>query len=129
VKSKAQVQEAIPPAFAKAMQEVVALIESGDDTISIESDDLIQIGDVCGGLYNAGEQRFGFCLCIRLPDGEAIEDQGGTVEWYFYLSRDEIAKIATGAVSSLRMWRCSPYDCGRRWSQSDGYCPHCDFPP
>jgi hypothetical protein len=131
MKSKTLVQEDIPPGFAEAMKQVAALIEVGDDTVSIESDDLLQIGDVCGGLYSAAEQRFGFCVCCRAApeDDEALTDEYGTIEWCFYLSKEEIAEIATGAVGRIKMWRCSAYDCGRRWSEPDGYCPRCDFLP
>ena len=125
-KAKVLVRDAVPAEFAQAMKEVAALIAAGDDAVLIESDDLIQIGDVCGGLYSADGRQFGFCCCRRLPgDDEALVDDGGTIEWYYYLSKDEIAGIAAGTIRELVMWRCI-VDCGRRWSEPDGYCPRCD---
>ena len=127
---KTLVHELIPVEFAQAMKQVAALIAAGDEAVVIESDDLIQIDDVCGGLYSADKQEFGFCWCRRLPgDDEALADDWGTIEWYFYLSKDEITDIATRAIQQRRMWRCSAFDCGRRWSEPDAYCPRCDRGP
>jgi hypothetical protein len=129
-KPKTLVEEAIPDAFADAMKQVAVLIAAGDEKVSVESDDLLQIGDICGGLYSADEQKFGFSFCCRLADNddEALADEGGTIEWYFYLSKNQIAEIAEGTTCRINMWRCSTRDCGRRWSEPDGYCPRCDFP-
>jgi hypothetical protein len=108
------------------MRQVAAQIKAGDEETVIESDDLIQVGNVVGGLYSAAERRFGFCMCFRDKDDEAIRDARGTVEWCYYLSTEQIQDIASGAITRLAMWHCSERDCGRRWSEPDGNCPRCD---
>jgi hypothetical protein len=129
LQAKIETEEQIPASFAEAMGHVAALIQAGDEVTSIESDDLIQVGDVIGGLYSAAERGFGFYLCFRDNDDEAIRDEWGTIEWCYYLIPEQIRGIADGEIRRLPMWRCSAFDCGRRWSRSDGYCPRCDFPP
>src|SRR5262249_4234041 len=114
-------------AFVEAMRQVAALIEAGDETTTMESDDLLQIGDVLGGLYKPDESGFGFCMCLRQDDGEAARDSCGTIEWCYYLTPDQIEGIAKGEITRLPMWQCSVMDCGRRWSEPDG-CPRCDAP-
>ena len=129
IRGKISTEEKIPVAFVVAMRQVAELIEAGDETTTVESDDSLQIGDVMGGLYRADERGFGFSMCVRRDDGEAACDNRGTIEWCYYLTPAQIDGIATGKITQLPMWRCSDADCRRRWSEPDGYCPRCDFPP
>jgi hypothetical protein len=133
---KASIREPIPEAFAVCMRKVLRLIEAGEDATTIESDDLIQIrGEsnkpyvLTGGLYSEEEQQFGFCFFYGDYDAGDGVDEFGTIEWYYYLSKEEIAGIADGTIPQCDMWRCAEHDCGRRWSKPDAYCPRCDFPP
>ena len=113
-KPKIFIREAIPGAFADCMQEVSRLIAAHDEQTTIESDDLIQIrGEsgkpyiVTGGLYSEKEQRFGFYFFYGDYDvGDGV-DEGGTIEWCYYLSKEEIAGIASRTISQLNMWGVS----------------------
>lgn len=49
----------ISTVFADFMRHVASLIESGDESTTVESDDLLQCDCIYGGLYDPEARRFG----------------------------------------------------------------------
>ena len=124
LKQKVPIHEEIPEAFVESMREVALLIERGDSAATIESDDLLQCGRVCGGLYDEENSRYGFGYLANDYD-----EDGYAILWYFDLDGQQIEDIAAGRLTSLDMWRCKASDCGRRFCHPDAYCEQCDSPP
>ena len=124
VKPKAPVCETIPDEFACFMGEVRVLIDRGDPSALIESDDLLQCERAYGGLYDSAAGRYGFAYFV---DDDRKAD--ASLCWEFDLDKQEIRDIAAGEVKEIQMWRCAAHDCGRRFPRVDSYCAECDFPP
>ena len=117
---KTPVEEPIPPALVPFFTEVDAMIKAGDDAVLIPTDDGIQTVGIYGGLIEEGGDRFSFSYSYSLPD--EVE-----VEWTFELSAAEIADIAAGKKTTLRLWRCQQPDCANRFNSAEELCSECDY--
>ena len=118
---KVPVRETIPARFVDIIKHVARLIESGDESTTIESDDLLQDDehDYCGGLTDPERQLFSFAFHPGPEDDNT--------EWTFELSKAQIDDIASGRLTQLDMWRCPSADCANRHADPDGYCGECDW--
>jgi hypothetical protein len=112
---KTRVAVGIPDVFMAFMRHVAALIDSGDEATTIESDDLLQCDCIYGGLSDGETKRFTFRY---FHAQDAI--------WDVDLDAFEIAGIANGSFRQLNLWRCSDGSCGCLYPAEDSYCPHCD---
>ena len=120
---KIAVREPIPEKLVDRMKVVAKLIEAGDESTTIESDDLIQfegLWDCVGGLTSIETHRFFFCFYSG--------DEGDETEWMLDLSQSEIGAIADGTVTSVDLWRCVNCGGADRFFGVDGYCRQCDRP-
>lgn len=88
-RNKVHVETAIPETFREFMRTVTHLIAIGDDTATVESDDLLQCETAYGGLYDRDRKLYGFRLFPDLDDG---------VYWDFSLQEAEIRAIADGQL-------------------------------
>lgn len=121
---KVQIRQTVPASFAAFMREVTDLIEAGDASATIESDDLLQCEDTYGGLYDPPAGRYGFAH-FRDTGLEETDEDGFHITWDFDLDKEQIRAIPEGRLTELPMWRCQN-DCGRRFGVADAFCPHCD---
>jgi hypothetical protein len=117
---KIPVRAKIPAQFARFMQEVAARIKAGDESTTIESDDLLQAPCCYGGLTSAETGQFFFCF---YPGGEDDE-----TKWQFDLTRAQIEAIAAGSLTELNLWKCGLCSSADRFGGIDGYCRPCDAP-
>jgi len=127
---KILVREKVPARFADVIKHVATLIANGDESTTIESDDLLQDDehDYFGGLIDSDEMEFGFTFFPE-PFDEDAEDgpEFACTEWTYILSKQQIADIASGSLGELDMWRCASGDCANRFATADGYCGKCDI--
>jgi hypothetical protein len=118
---KIAIQEPVPQRLLDRMKVVTKLIAAGDESTTIESDDLIQfegLWDCVGGLTADGRFFFTF-----FPG-----EEGDDTQWMLELSESQIEAIANGIATSLDLWRCPRCGGADRFSQKDGYCRKCDRP-
>lgn len=123
-RSKVQVEEWLPVAFADFMVYVIAKINEGAAVTRIPSGDLIQCEHTFGGLVKDSEGIFQF----EFMNGDKVDEDGFSISWHYVLTVPQIAAIASHETQSMTMWRCVN-DCGRRASVPVWYCTQCDFPP
>ena len=97
------------------MRQVASLIAEGDESTTIESDDLLQCDCVYGGLFDPEAKRFGFRYFHS-------DDR----QWDIVLNASQIGEIANGSLKRLELWRCADSACGCLYATEDSYCPHCD---
>lgn len=120
--SKVAIREPVPEKLAARMKGVAELIAEGDESTTIESDDLIQfdgLWDCIGGLTSAETGRFFFCF---------YPNEADDTEWMLDFGPSEILAIADGTLASIDLWRCAKCGGADRYAASDGYCRECDKP-
>jgi hypothetical protein len=116
----------IVAAFAKVHQRILKECVS----TTVYSDDMIQIGPLCGGRNepesspdtpeDAEKNTREFFFSVHLS-GDASH------LWYLALDRDEIQGIAEGKVTALPLWGCQDPTCGFKTFNQDSSCHWCDF--
>ncbi|HEV8603754.1 MAG TPA: hypothetical protein VGQ99_00215 [Tepidisphaeraceae bacterium] len=111
----------VPDDLRASLQEVWQLIQDAerDSEVSIDFDDAIQVGSVCGG--RVGNEPHPFVLTYDLP-GDT--DRG---RWSLTLHPTEIEDIADGVLTSLPMYCCTSPACRCKFREADEYCFHCDY--
>jgi hypothetical protein len=110
-------QVAVPQEVRAAMQDIVKLIDVGDERTRIPADDLIQIGCACGGLWYDDSGRYAFTLYLS----------GITpYRWWVVLSQKDIEDIARGSMTTLSLWGCMDERCAFKSSDRNSRCPWCD---
>jgi hypothetical protein len=115
---KVATEQAIPENFKAFMAEVVELIDRGDETTAIESDDLLQTKAIYGGLLDASARQFGFTLFVHgYRRGK----------WEMLLSEQDIRDIVLGKKTSISLWMCKDLECGSGFSDPTGNCFDCDW--
>lgn len=108
----------IPDDLAAFLRDVHELIETGDDSATIESDDLLQCETAYGGLIETGGNEYGFTY---------FPDKGVRHKWEFELDVIGIAEIAEGSQTTLTLWGCQSEDCRCMFSNPDELCFYCDY--
>jgi hypothetical protein len=95
---KVPVRERLPQDLIAMMKETSDLIDEGDESASIVSDDLLQWEMCYGGLCDAEKQMFGFSYFPAVPSDE---NEVVLPQWFLYFSREQIRAIANGSVRKL----------------------------
>jgi hypothetical protein len=109
----------IPPRLKAFLCDVHRAIIAGEAATTLESDDLLQDDSVYGGLVDASSALFAFRYFVT-------NDEHGTETWDFFVTREQVADIATGALTFLDLWKCDNSTCQCRFECSDSYCMYCD---
>ncbi len=103
----------LPPEFVEYVQFVNKMIEIGDESATIPSDDLLQCdAPGCGGLIEQGGSRYQI---------EFYPNEKPANIWRLELRVSDIAAISEGLIGELTLWGCEDPACGRLFSS-----PHCD---
>jgi len=113
-----QADAPIPGGLRSFLAEVSALIATGDESATIESDDLLQCADCYGGLVDPERGTYAFTF---------FPGAGTRRKWIFELTADEIAAVASGARTSLALWGCPDPECGAMFARPDDLCFYCDY--
>ncbi len=114
--AKRSVAVTLPSEFIDFICQIQQRIIRGDaSATTTESDDLLQCDCAYGGLYDVDEKRFGFRY-------SPIDD----VTWDIDLDANQIAQIADGRVTELKLWQCEDETCECLHAAEDAYCINCD---
>ena len=110
----------IPTELAEAMREVHWRIEEAkrDPDISIDYDDAIQVGSLCGGRCGKKPRPYEFRY---VPYGKREIGR-----WQLDLAQCEIEDIADGVMTEITMYCCTTPNCGEMFNLADGHCD-CDY--
>lgn len=108
----------IPDDLAAFLREVHRLIETGDDSATIASDDLLQSETAYGGLVSPGGHTYRFTYWFR---------KGDRHKWLFELDIVDIANIVEGTGTALLLWGCQAENCHCRFTDPNGTCFYCDY--
>jgi hypothetical protein len=122
VHDKVPVRERLPQDLIAMMKEASDLIDEGDESARIVSDDLLQWEMCYGGLCDAEKQMFGFSYFPAVPSDK---NEVSPPKWFLYFSREQIRAIANGSVTQIEMWRCQG-NCHHRFWTPQSYCNLCD---
>src|SRR5579871_4660684 len=96
-------QVELPQEVVTSLAGVLQCIERGDEDTTTPSDDLIQIGCLCGGPLDDGSGRFYFS--VHLHDNAPYV-------WDIALTRADITEIVRGARKTIPLWCCADEQCG-----------------
>jgi hypothetical protein len=91
-----------------------------DSDISIDYDDAIQIGGLCGGRCGDNKKR-PFQFTYHPSDGNP---RG---RWYLTLHPLEIEDIADGVMTEITMYCCRSAECQIKAREADAHCFYCDY--
>jgi hypothetical protein len=113
----------IPEDLRDDMREVWELVQQAkhDRDVSIDFDDAIQVGGLCGGRTGEKKRPFEFTYS---PRGD--EKRG---RWYLTLHPLEIEDIADGRMTDILMYCCTSPDCRCKFRAQDELCSFCDYQP
>jgi hypothetical protein len=109
---------AIPAELSEFLAEVNRLVEARDELATTESDDLLQCDRAYGGLLQAGGARYGFTY---------FPEPGIRHKWEFDLSASEIADLALGRSTTLKLWFCRSPECRSGFQDAEESCFYCDY--
>ncbi len=116
---KIQETVVIPRELKSFLADVHMLIVEGDESTTIESDDLLQCERACGGLLEEGRDVYGFTF---FTDPEGVRNK-----WEIVLSKADIEKVANATLTEFSLWACQDAACGCKFSSEDETCFYCDY--
>jgi hypothetical protein len=120
-KPKIQETVLIPENLVIFLKEVCREIIEGDETATIESDDLLQYEEfdfAYGGLIDSETGEFGFTYFTDNENGST---------WEIILTKSEIERIVKGEIKELSLWSCKHPLCGCNFSSENDSCSNCDW--
>ncbi|PHS03054.1 MAG: hypothetical protein COA78_19195 [Blastopirellula sp.] len=109
---------ALPSDLFDFMCYVHEMIETKDESATIESDDLLQCERAYAGLIEEGGVQYGFSY---------FPEKGIRHIWEFDLDVVDIANITEGSKTNLILWGCQDSNCRCMFSDPDDSCFHCDY--
>ena len=118
--SKTPVLVKIPENLVLYLKRVHQGITAQDETITLESDDLIKYEEfdfAFGGLADADAGKFKFTY---------FTDDENDSTWEIVLNSSEIEKVASGETQIFNLWTCHDTSCGGMFSSKDDLCSNCD---
>lgn len=121
VKPKDRRKVQIPDELRESMREVheYLLDAERNDDVSIDFDDAIQVGAVCGGRTGAKKRPFVFTY---YPSGDSRRGC-----WSLTLDRFEIEDIGDGHMTEIKMHCCTSPNCRTKSREADTTCFYCDY--
>lgn len=118
IRPKAKQAVGVPDDLLDFLRDVHEMIETGDESATMESDDLLQCPSAYGGLIEDGGNRYGFTY---------FPEKGVRNKWELDLDVVDIERIAGGEIAELELWACEAPECRCMFSDPQGICLHCDY--